>query len=709
MTSTRQGTFRTSKGKTFYVAPNGDNSNPGTIEKPLATLAGARDKVRAVLNDNDNGDITVYFRGGYYYFKETVVFGLEDSGTENQVVTYRNYPGETPVFSSGVHITGWRLIQADDPGYDQIPQVARPSVYIADVTKVLEKTGRFRFLLDRSEDWLPRAKTTPFKPTEGHHFGYEELVPPEQKKVMEYTPDNPIKSWPNIEDIEMRIRISPYTVNILPIERVDTKNHKLYTKVPATYLMKNLVEKICSIDFGPNVWIENTLAGLDETGEWVLNTQTKKLYLWPIPDFDDQVDEIYAPALIELIRVEGKIDYWGSRDIPVKYLRFKGITFTNGNRDSWSKGDAAVQHDWERIDKSTALLRFRGSEHCVVDGCTFIKSGGTGVRFDLHSQSNAVKNCYFDYLGMSGIFFCGYGCGTKDMNHHNEIINNEITRIGQDQWDSHGIILWNSGFNHVAYNYIHHCPRKAISLSSSRVNFFNPKTPTREFGWPVMRWREIDEKNYFRWEGSDWATRDYDACGKYRHLNGNSIEFNTVHDVLLWGNDGAAINITGAGNDDEHPNVFRFNCVYHVKTSILLRADGSVRKWVAKQNILFGSHLPFMVAPGCYTPVIQSNVFFDCGNPAKGYINAISHDPFGFGTTEFIKGNLIFDEPITDYESLVPFLDDYIVLYDILDRDVFPGHTVGVSMSMIKEKLGYLIEEIKRRRGKFVHQHAQKD
>ena len=53
----------------FYVSPSGDDSNPGTIQRPLRTLAAARDMVRATSED---GDRTVYFRGGFYYFAQPV-------------------------------------------------------------------------------------------------------------------------------------------------------------------------------------------------------------------------------------------------------------------------------------------------------------------------------------------------------------------------------------------------------------------------------------------------------------------------------------------------------------------------------------------------------------------------------------------------------------------------------------------------------------
>lgn len=76
-------------GETFYVAPDGDDNNPGTIAEPLATLVGARNRVRKVLDGS--GDITVYLRGGTYHLSKTVVFGLEDSGSENQKIQRLRY------------------------------------------------------------------------------------------------------------------------------------------------------------------------------------------------------------------------------------------------------------------------------------------------------------------------------------------------------------------------------------------------------------------------------------------------------------------------------------------------------------------------------------------------------------------------------------------------------------------------------------------
>ncbi|MCX5263143.1 RICIN domain-containing protein [Streptomyces sp. NBC_00199] len=91
---------------TYYVAPNGDDSNAGTISAPFKTLQHARDVVRTV-DSNMTGDIDVYLRGGTYPVGSTVDFTSADSGTNGHRVVYAAYPDEKPVLDGGVPVTGW--------------------------------------------------------------------------------------------------------------------------------------------------------------------------------------------------------------------------------------------------------------------------------------------------------------------------------------------------------------------------------------------------------------------------------------------------------------------------------------------------------------------------------------------------------------------------------------------------------------------------
>ena len=85
-----------------YVATDGSDSNPGTIDQPFASLEAARDYLRA--NKPAGAAATVYVRGGVYQLSKTFSLGQQDSGTEDAPVIYRAYGDEKVTLSGGLMI-----------------------------------------------------------------------------------------------------------------------------------------------------------------------------------------------------------------------------------------------------------------------------------------------------------------------------------------------------------------------------------------------------------------------------------------------------------------------------------------------------------------------------------------------------------------------------------------------------------------------------
>jgi len=557
----------TMDGATFYVATDGDDKNAGTKEKPFATLSRARDAVRKLKKTKPKGDITVLIRGGTYTLTETVVFELEDSGSECQVITYAAYPSEEPVFSSGVKISNWKKLKEQPAA---LPAAAKGKVWVADVPET--KGGKWRFFtLFDGDKMLPRARGKGWVP-EGEpldEWWRGVFASIEDKSTFRF-PEGALKNWGNLEDVEIRVFPAGYTMNILGLASVDEKARVARTSVPATYPIKPWPEG----GIPPSAWVENVLEALDSPGEWVLNTQQGRLYLWPKGDRPG--DRVVAPKLTELVRVEGDVDKMGPVDIPVQYLVFKGLTFTHGDRDLWTKDDVAIQHDWEMHDKPTALLRFRAAQYCLVDECRFTNTGGTGVRFDLHSQYNRVQRSLFDYLGQAGILICGYGPGAKDVSFHNEIINNHMHHCGEIYKHGHGIIIWQSRDNRVANNLIHDGPRKAILVAGVRAHFFDtsrvPKN-NRECSRQI-RWAEVGD------------ARGWDYIVGFLHVHNNIIEDNEAYRMCEIGYDGAVINITGNGEG----NIIRRNYIHdiiHDGPDGVIRLDANGRGTLITENIIY--------------------------------------------------------------------------------------------------------------------------
>jgi len=373
-------------------------------------------------------EVLVLIRGGTYQLTETIVFGLQDSDPGGSTVTYAAYPDETPVFSSGQEISEWKPLSAPLPG---LPKEAVGRVQVAEVSQQI-------LSLFDVEGLLPRARSMGFIPKEGG--SRNEL----------HFPAGRLKNWPNLEDVEIVVRPHhAWIVNLLPLASVDEQRQIACTSTDATYAMNPLH----FLKQTESCWVENALEELDEPGEWVLNTQDKKLYLWPRNN-----SPVLAPQLTELIRIEGKINKECLQDAPVRNLRFQGLTFMHGERYSIARDDAGLQHDWDMHDKANALVRLRGTENCTIEQCRFAHSGGGAIRVDLHGQRNTVSGNLIEHIGGTGILLCGYGPGSKDVNRRNLVYNNHIHHTGGIYSHSPGIFVWQSGENRVANNLVHHTP-----------------------------------------------------------------------------------------------------------------------------------------------------------------------------------------------------------------------------------------------------------
>ncbi|MCK4921901.1 MAG: right-handed parallel beta-helix repeat-containing protein [Bacteroidales bacterium] len=535
----------------FYVSPEGSDKWSGTIAEPaendgpFLTLGRARDAV-CELKKSTKEDITVLIRGGLYQLDKTIVFGLEDSGEGGQLITYKAFPGEKPIFSSGIEITEWKKIRDELPG---LPKAAKGNVYVA------ETSNRFFTLYD-DQGLLPRARSKSFYPGEKN-----------AKNRLSF-PEGKLKKWSNLEDVEILIRPHhAWIMNILPLESVDEQSGIATTSLDATYAMN----KLHFLKRMKNCWIENVLEELDEPGEWVLNTNEGKVYIWPRND-----SEIYAPSLNELIRIEGEIDFDGPSDIPVRNLRFSGLTFKHAKRYQQLNTDKGLQHDWDFLDKDNAMLRLRGTENCVIENCHFLHSGSGAIRVDLHGISNSIVGNHIEHMGGGGILLSGYGPGTKDVNKKNLIFNNYVHHIGEVYWHSPGIFIWQSGENRIANNLIHHTNYTGLIISGCMSHFFM-RDDGRELV-RTIRWNEFPNM-------PENITRK-DVL-PYLHSTDNMIEYNEIHHSMMRMGDGNAIYVRGAGEG----NVIRRNYIHHMvgatPMQAAMRTDGGQTGTLFAENLIY--------------------------------------------------------------------------------------------------------------------------
>jgi hypothetical protein len=566
----------------FYVSPCGSDRWSGTLAEPdaqgtdgpFATLERARDAVRK-LKQSKAGDLVVWIRGGTYSLEKTVVFSLEDSGSGDSTITYAAYPGETPVFSSGQEITEWKKVSGKLPG---LPKAAQGQVLEARVP------DRFFTLYD-ADGMLPRARSAGFIPLAGS--GRDTL----------HFPAGMLKDGPNVADVEIVVRPHhAWIVNILPVVSVDEKKQMASTSVESTYLM----DELHFLKGTESCWIENALEDLDEPGEWVLNTKSGKVYLWPRGD-----SPVLFPRLIELIRVEGTIDFDGPTDIPVRNLCFRGLTFTQGDRYSMNPDDAGLQHDWDFLDKENALVRLRGTEHCVVDQCHFVHSGSSALRVDLYGQNNTLSGNHIEQMGGAGIVLCGYGPGTKNVNKNNLVYNNHIHHTGRIYSHSAGILIWQSGENRVANNLVHNTPYTSIILSGCMTEFFNKGG--RELGRTIRK-NEI---------GKLPKNPEIDDVRPYLHTRNNQIEYNEIHHSMEMLGDGNGIYIRGAGPGNRIRQNYIHDLVAPMIMQAAIRTDGGQMDTLIAENLIYRCTSQGIMMK--LNTRVENNIVADIIAPPRGY------------------------------------------------------------------------------------------
>jgi hypothetical protein len=601
----------------LYVAMNGDAHADGSLTKPYGSLSDAVEAMRGLRKAGDTEPVMIILREGRYPFNQTLVLGLEDGSpgmpdhgnlemygagelTEPAYLTFAAYPGEHPVLSAGVPVTGWEKLESAPV---ELPVSAAGKVWVADMPAGLD---RFYTLYD-GQGRLNRARNSGFAYTKK---GSQQTL---------HFPKGALKNWDNLGDVEVQVRPgSAWVVNMLPLASVDEANGVAVTGASATYPMGPLMAYLHQ-DGVSVAWVENILEALDEPGEWVVNTQTRKIYLWPSdPAEDGSPRGILAPATTELIRVEGAMDYEGPADTPVRGIAFSGLTFSHADRWAWTSDEGRIgwgmQHDWDLFDRPTALLRFRGAEACQVTDCRFMNSGGSGVRMDLYAQRNRVADCEFAHLGEAGILLAGYGPGTKDVNHHNEIVNNLIHDFSEITWHSPGIWAWQSGHNLLSHNELHHCGYAGICITT-RVE---PGRSLHGEGGQTIRQHEIadEDKSRPRDGYESWTARE-----KYNHARHNLLEYNDISYCVQRLSDGNCIYVSGTGTG----NIIRYNYLHdnlapHFPAPI--RCDDDQYETLIYGNVLYhNAGFSAGIASKGVNDIINNFIVDSVVVPRSGYIS----------------------------------------------------------------------------------------
>jgi len=293
----------------FYVAPNGDDSNAGTLNAPFKTLERARDAVRDVNSDMAD-DIHVFLRGGSYPVDSTVEFGPEDSGTNDHRVIYSAYQNETPVLEAGTAVPGWTQHDGDiwSAPLDRAEKLR--SLYVNDNRAVMAY-----------EDIATQGCYGEYSITAGQApWAWESGS---QCDGVKYALSAVPEIENNAEDIEIQSSTT-WTTALVGVRDVTTTPDG----ASRLLLLQQPGAAIAAGAYNGNFVtrgthrLMNAYAFLNKPGEFFYDRTAKTVYYFKAPSEDMATASVFAPDCVEtVLRIAGT-----SKTDRVHNLAFEGIT-----------------------------------------------------------------------------------------------------------------------------------------------------------------------------------------------------------------------------------------------------------------------------------------------------------------------------------------------------------------------------------------------
>jgi hypothetical protein len=413
----------------FYVAPNGSDANPGTKERPFATLARARDAVRE-SKGKENAPINVFLRGGTYFVEQPVRFGPEDSGTKDCPITYSSYPGEKAVISGGKVIAGWTRASSG-VWTAEIPEVKRGKRYF----RQLFADGQRRCRARLPQDGCYKVAAPGDPPARAFQFNPGEINP----------------KWRNLDDVEV-VLLQFWTEARLRIKSID----------PTANMVRFTGDTWRPMNWSKGWYLENVFEGLAKPGSWYLDRQSGLLYYRPLPGENVERVEFVAPATEGWVRLEG--DYKTGK--LVEYLTFRGLAFQYSSWDfdgrlGYSYPQACIEDARFGVAQSQvrvpAAIYARGARHIRFEDNEMAHTGGWAI---LLAQGGCQDNVFVGNtmrdLG-AGAIRVGGPVATNDSDEESgrtRITDNRIDNCAKVYLGSAAIIILQSSGNRVAQNEI---------------------------------------------------------------------------------------------------------------------------------------------------------------------------------------------------------------------------------------------------------------
>ena len=501
----------------IYVSPKGNDKAPGTKERPVQTLARARDLTRAQEKKE------VLLAAGVYRLREPLLLSQQDSGLKVAAVEATH-----PVISGAVQVTGWTQIDASR----NLWKAAAPSgltnsrqLYVNGV-RASRTRGRLPVSLQMTATGYTASDATMshWKNVSDMEFVYT------GGNAVWNEPSEGLGSW-----TEPRCPLAAIDGTKIVMLQPCWDNSTQRVMLPSGARTANLVGPK-SVGKEPT-YVENAFELLGTPGEWYFDRPAGTIYYVPRAGEDMHHADVEVPVLESLVKVAG------TATERVHDISFSGIGFAYATwlGPSGSNGFSEIQANYQVTGKDgyskQALCTLVPDGECPYGDWTktpgnvsvdfgkniqflndvFVNLGAAGLDLASGTQNSMVEGCVFTDISGNGLQLGGVAAPlapVADFTSGNHIENNLFRNVGAEYRGGIAIVVGYARDTVIAHNQLDHLPYAGISIGWG--------------GWPDK----------------------IKLPGQANHSANNLIANNSIHDFMLVLSDGGGIYTQGRTGKD---------------------------------------------------------------------------------------------------------------------------------------------------------------